>query len=146
MRFIKILGIFLCMCAGLSGLFSADDGVISEEVADGFSFLSTAIGSDKRWKVDGDSARFLLDGSIEITGVKAEVFGRAEETYYVYTDRALVNRNFNEIKSDTVVRIIRGETEISGEGLEWNADKKVAIIKKNVKVIIIRGAGEDFLQ
>lgn len=143
-KVLKIV-VFICFIAWNGMLFS-QEALTKEEVTDGFSFVSSAIGNDKRWKIDGDRARFRTDGFIEIDGVRAEVFGKNEEKYYILTDRARINRNFTKIISDERITIIRGEAQITGDGLLWDADKKIAIIKKNVKVVILRKEGKRFVK
>ena len=146
MKYMWLLILFLYISVGLCGLMYSEEGFVSEEVADGFSFVSSASEDGKRWKVDGDRARFLLDGFIEIDGVKAVVFGKDEERYYLFTDQARINKNFTKILSDKFVRMVRGEAEITGVGLEWSAEKKVVIIKKNVTVIITSEEGKEFIK
>ncbi|MBI1871470.1 MAG: LPS export ABC transporter periplasmic protein LptC [Chlamydiae bacterium] len=104
------------------------------EITGGFRFVSPGFENQKRWKVEGEKAQFLPGDEIEIRPVHGIVYGRNEPDYLIETEWARVHQTTKDIWTDAPVKIIRGNTKVTGLGLRWNTGKKTARIVSQVKM------------
>ena len=87
----------------------------------------------------GQTATFLQDGIIQLTGVKIEIFRSGEITARVYTPLCAYDPNRKRAASKQQIRIITEKTVVTGDGFAWNGANEQFQIFQNAKVTL---AGE----
>jgi hypothetical protein len=84
----------------------------------------------------GQTATFLQDGIIQLTGVKIEIFRSGELTARVYTPLCAYDPNRKRAASKQQIRIITEKAVVTGDGFAWNGQNEQFQIFQNAKVTL----------
>ena len=141
MGFMRI-GRLIISCLILEGIFffSFSSSLwakrMKDEITGGFRFVSPGLSGQKRWKVEGDKAKFISQKIIEVTPARAVVYNGTTPEYFIKADWARMNKENKNIWTEGKVEIIRGNSKITGKGLNWETDKKQVSILSDVKMTL----------
>ena len=86
----------------------------------------------------GDSAKTLPNDDIEFTNMRMELFADGRTDARVYAERCIFSPKAETIVSDSAVRLEKGNTVVTGEGLRWQAKDGTVKIFAKVRVKINR--------
>jgi hypothetical protein len=84
----------------------------------------------------GETATFLQDGIIQLTGLKIEIFGRGEVTARIYSPACAYDPNRKRAASKDHIRIVTEKAVLTGDGFAWNGENEQFQIFKNAKVTL----------
>lgn len=84
----------------------------------------------------GETATFLQDGIIHLTGLKIEVFRKGEVTARIYSPDCAYDPNRKRAASKDHIRIVTEKAVLTGDGFAWNGQNEQFQIFKNAKVIL----------
>ena len=123
-RSVRIVSILFCFVLFFK-IAKAQDQPLGDEITGGFKFASPAFEKEGRWKVEGDKAKFISSEIIEVSPVRAVVYGNGSPDILIRMDRAQINRSTKDVWSDAVAT-----------GMQWDTAKKVVTLLKDVKMKI----------
>ena len=84
----------------------------------------------------GETATFLPDGIIQLTGLKIEVFRKGEVTARIYSPDCAYDPNRKRAASKEHIRIVIEKAVLTGDGFAWNGQNEQFQIFKNAKVTL----------
>ena len=84
----------------------------------------------------GETATFLRDGIIQLTGLKIEIFRDGQVTARVFSPECVYDSNRKRAASKDHIRIVTEKAVLSGEGFAWNGENEQFQIFKNAKVVL----------
>ena len=84
----------------------------------------------------GETATFLQDGIIQLTGLKIEIFRRGEVTARIYSPLCAYDPNRKRAASKEHIRIVTEKAVLTGDGFAWNGENEQFQIFKNAKVTL----------
>ncbi len=134
------IGRWVIVCLVLDGIFLFPftsflyAKTIRDEITGGFRFVSPGLSDQKRWKVEGDKAKFISKKIIEITPARAVVYNGSKPEYFIKAEWARMNKLTKDVWTEGRVEIIRGSSKITGKGLRWKTEQKQVSILSDVKM------------
>jgi hypothetical protein len=84
----------------------------------------------------GETATFLPDGVIQLTGLKIEIFRQGEVTARITSPECAYDPNRKRAASKDHVRIVTEKAVLTGDGFAWNGENEQFQIFKNAKVTL----------
>ena len=84
----------------------------------------------------GETATFLQDGIIQLTGLKIEIFRKGEITARVLSPECAYDPNRKRAASKGPIRIVTEKAVLTGEGFAWNGESQQFQIFQKAKVIL----------
>ena len=84
----------------------------------------------------GETATFLPDGIIQLTGLKIEIFHDGEVTARVFSPRCDYDPTRKRAASKEHIRVVTEKAVLMGDGFAWNGENEQFQIFKNAKVIL----------
>ncbi len=84
----------------------------------------------------GETATFLPDGIIQLTGLKIEIFRRGEVTARIYSPACAYDPNRKRAASKEHIRIVTEKAVLTGDGFAWNGENEQFQIFQNAKVML----------
>ena len=84
----------------------------------------------------GETATFLQDGIIQLTGLKIEIFRRGEVTARILSPECAYDPNRKRAASKDHIRIVTEKAVLTGDGFAWNGENEQFQIFKNAKVTL----------
>jgi hypothetical protein len=84
----------------------------------------------------GETATFLQDGIIQLTGLKIEIFRNGEVTARIYSPDCAYDQERKRAASKDHIRIVTEKAVLSGDGFAWNGENEQFQIFKNAKVTL----------
>lgn len=84
----------------------------------------------------GETATFLQDGIIQLTGLKIEIFRRGEVTARITSPECAYDPNRKRAASKDHIRIVTEKAVLTGDGFAWNGENEQFQIFKNAKVTL----------
>ena len=84
----------------------------------------------------GETATFLQDGIIQLTGLKIEIFRRGEVTARIASPECAYDPNRKRAASKDHIRIVTEKAVLTGDGFAWNGENEQFQIFKNAKVTL----------
>ena len=84
----------------------------------------------------GETATFLQDGLIQLTGLKIEVFREGEVMARVFSPLCAYDPNRKRAASKDHIRIVTEKAVLTGDGFAWNGENEQFQIFKNAKVTL----------
>ena len=94
----------------------------------------------------GETATFLEDGIIQLTGLKIEVFSRGEVAARIYSPECAYDPDRKRAASKEHIRIITEQAVLTGDGFAWNGTNEQFQIFKNAKVTLAAGLDAGLLE
>ena len=93
----------------------------------------------------GETATFLQDGSILLTGLKIEMFRKGEVTARIYSPECAYDPNRKLAASTNHIRIVVQKAVLTGDGFKWNGTNEQFRIDQNVRVTLDADLDADVL-
>lgn len=84
----------------------------------------------------GETATFLPDGIIQLTGLKIEVFRKGEVTARIFSPSCAYDQNRKRAASKDHIRIVVEKAVLTGDGFAWNGENEQFQVFKNAKVVL----------
>ena len=126
--------------AGLAlGLATAASAQVEGQAVKGFRLPEYDAEGKLKQQLYGQTATFLQDGIIQLTGVKIEIFRSGELTARVYSPLCAYDPNRKRAASKQSIRIITEKAVVTGDGFAWNGENEQFQIFQNAKVTLAGG-------
>ena len=84
----------------------------------------------------GETATFLADNIIQLTGLKIEIFNEGEVVARVFSPECAYAPTQKKAASKDHIRIVTGRGIVTGDGFAWNGQNAQFQIFNNAKVIL----------
>lgn len=84
----------------------------------------------------GETATFLPDGIIQLTGLKIEIFRAGEVTARIFSPACVYDQNRKRAASQEHIRIVVEKGVVTGDGFAWNGSNEQFQIFRNAKVVL----------
>lgn len=84
----------------------------------------------------GETATFLPDGIIQLTGLKIEIFSEGEVSARITSPLCAYDPERKRAASQDHVRIVVEKGVLTGDGFAWNGENQQFQIFRNVKVTL----------
>ena len=94
------------------------------------------VGLALKQQLYGETATFLQDGIIQLTGLKIEIFRRGEVTARIASPECAYDPNRKRAASKDHIRIVTEKAVLTGDGFAWNGENEQFQIFKNAKVTL----------
>jgi hypothetical protein len=89
-----------------------------------------------RLQLKAESARIPPQGDVQAQGARVEIYDRTGKIEtLMLADELLYNRTTGNARSDSPVRMERGNMVITGRGLTWNSTNQIVNVLKDAKVV-----------
>ena len=123
------------MAAGLC-LATAARAQLEGQTVKGFRLPEYDPDGKIKQQLYGETATFLQDGIIQLTGLKIEIFRRGEVTARIYSPLCAYDPNRKRAASKEHIRIVTEKAVLTGNGFAWNGENEQFQIFKNAKVTL----------
>ncbi len=123
------------MAAGLC-LATAARAQLEGQTVKGFRLPEYDPDGKIKQQLYGETATFLQDGIIQLTGLKIEIFRRGEVTARIYSPLCAYDPNRKRAASKEHIRIVTEKAVLTGDGFAWNGENEQFQIFKNAKVTL----------
>lgn len=87
-------------------------------------------------QLHGETATFLQDGIIQLTGLKIEIYREGEVRARIYSPECAYDPNRKRAASKEHIRIVTEKAVLTGDGFAWNGVNEQFQIFKNAKVTL----------
>ena len=84
----------------------------------------------------GQTATFLQDGIIQLTGLKIEIFRKGEVTARIYSSLCAYDPKRKRAASKQHIRVVTEKAVLTGDGFAWNGETEQFQIFQNAKVTL----------
>lgn len=84
----------------------------------------------------GQTATFLQDGIIQLTGLKIEIFRKGEVSARVYSSLCAYDQKRKRAASKQHIRVVTEKAVLTGDGFAWNGETQQFQIFENAKVTL----------
>ena len=84
----------------------------------------------------GETATFLQDGIIKLTGLTIELFRNGEMTARITSPECAYDPNRKRAASKEHIRIVTEKAVLTGDGFAWNGENEQFQIFMNAKVVL----------
>ena len=84
----------------------------------------------------GQTATFLADGIIQLTGLKIELFRKGEVTARIYSSLCAYDPERKRAASKQHIRVVTEKAVLTGDGFAWNGETEQFQIFQNAKVVL----------
>lgn len=94
----------------------------------------------------GETATFLADGIIQLTGLRLEIYREGEITARIYSPACAYDPNRRRAASHDHIRIVTPRAVVTGDGFAWNAENEQFQIFRNAKIVFESDEQQDLLR
>ena len=122
--------------AALAGASAASAQMLEGQAVKGFRLPEYDADGKLKQQLYGETATFLPDGIIQLTGLKIEIFNKGEVTARVYSPLCAYDPNRKRAASKDHIRIVVEKGVLTGDGFAWNGENQQFQIFKNAKVTL----------
>jgi hypothetical protein len=92
--------------------------------------------SDGTLKSEMFGDRALIDGNIiTLFNLRVEMYEQGQLVTTFWAETCRYDKARGVLESDTPVRVMRSGLVITGDGMDWNKNDKVVILRRNVRVV-----------
>ena len=84
----------------------------------------------------GQTATFLADGIIQLTGLKIELFRKGEVTARIYSSLCAYDPQRKRAASPQHIRVVTEKAVLTGDGFAWNGETEQFQIFRNARVVL----------
>ena len=84
----------------------------------------------------GQTATFLQDGIIQLTGLKIELFRKGEVTARIYSSLCAYDPERKRAASKQHIRVVTEKAVLTGDGFAWNGETEQFQIFENAKIVL----------
>lgn len=125
--------IFAAVLLGLAGTAFAQ---LEGQEVKGFRLPEYDEDGKLKQQLYGETATFLRDGIIQLTGLKIEIFRDGDVTARVFSPECAYDPNRKRAASKAHIRIVTEKAVLTGDGFAWNGENEQFQIFKNAKVVL----------
>lgn len=122
--------------AALAGAAAASAQMLEGQAVKGFRLPEYDADGKLKQQLYGETATFLPDGIIQLTGLKIEIFNKGEVTARVYSPLCAYDPNRKRAASKDHIRIVVEKGVLTGDGFAWNGENQQFQIFQNAKVTL----------
>ena len=122
-------GIAWGLCAGASAQ-------IEGQAVTGFRLPEYDADGKLTQQLYGETATFLPDGIIQLTGLKIEIFSEGEVSARIASPLCAYDPERKRAASQDHIRIVVEKGVLTGDGFAWNGENQQFQIFRNVKVTL----------
>ena len=105
-------------------------------VIEGFRLPEYAEDGTLKQQLYGETATFLEDGVIQLTGLKIELFRAGVVNARIYSPTCVYDPNRKRAASKDPVRIVTEKAVLTGDGFAWNGENQQFQIFQNAKLTV----------
>jgi len=120
----------------LCGSLSAAMAQIEGQTVQGFRLPEHDKDGKLKQLLHGETATFLPDGIISLTGLKIEIYNNDEVTARVFSPKCAYDSVRKRAASKEHIRVVTEKAVLTGDGFAWNGENEQFQIFKNAKVTI----------
>jgi len=122
----------LFLCGGLSVTWAQLEG----QTVEGFRLPEYDADGNLKQQLYGETATFLQDGIIQLTGLKIEIFRNNEVNARVFSPKCAYDPTRKRAASKEHIRVVTEKAVLTGDGFAWNGENEQFQIFKNAKVTL----------
>lgn len=119
---------------GLAGLASAQQ--LEVQPVKGFRLPEYDESGRLKQQLYGETATFLQDGIIQLTGLKIEIFREGVVRARINSPACAYDPNRKRAASKDHIRIVTEKAVLTGDGFAWNGENQQFQIFMNAKVVL----------
>jgi hypothetical protein len=123
------------MAAGLC-LATAARAQMEGQTVKGFRLPEYDENGKLKQQLYGETATFLEDGIIQLTGLKIEIFRQGDVRARIFSPACAYDPNRKRAASKDHIRIVTEKAVLTGDGFAWNGENEQFQIFKNAKVTL----------
>lgn len=129
-------GVRLAVALALLGLVPAAHAQLAGQAVKGFRLPEYDADGRLTQQLYGETATFLQDGIIQLTGLQIEIFRNGEVSARVFSPECAYDPNRKRAASKEHIRIVTKQAVLTGDGFAWNGENEQFQIFKNAKVVL----------
>ena len=118
------------------GLAAGAFGQMEGQIVKGFRLPEYDEDGKLKQQLYGQTATFLQDGIIQLTGLKIEIFRKGEVTARVYSSLCAYDPKRKRAASKQHIRVVTEKAVLTGDGFAWNGETQQFQIFQNAKVTL----------
>ena len=120
----------------LLGLAAGAYGQLEGQTVKGFRLPEYDENGKLKQQLYGQTATFLQDGIIQLTGLKIEIFRKGEVTARIYSSLCAYDPKRQRAASKQHIRVVTEKAVLTGDGFAWNGETEQFQIFQNAKVTL----------
>ena len=118
------------------GLAPLAFGQLEGQMVKGFRLPEYDEDGKLKQQLYGQTATFLPDGIIQLTGLKIEIFRKGEVMARVYSSVCAYDPTRKRAASKQHIRVVTEKAVLTGDGFAWNGETEQFQIFQNAKVTL----------
>ena len=122
--------------AAVLGLAAAAGAQLEGQTVKGFRLPEYDADGKLKQQLYGQTATFLADGIIQLTGLKIELFRKGEVTARIYSSLCAYDPERKRAASKQHIRVVTEKAVLTGDGFAWNGETEQFQIFQNAKVVL----------
>ena len=126
----------LLAAAVCGGLAAAAGAQLEGQTVKGFRLPEYDADGKLKQQLYGQTATFLADGIIQLTGLKIELFRKGEVTARIYSSLCAYDPQRKRAASPQHIRVVTEKAVLTGDGFAWNGETEQFQIFQNAKVTL----------
>ena len=126
----------LLAAAMLLGLAAAAGAQLEGQTVKGFRLPEYDADGKLKQQLYGQTATFLADGIIQLTGLKIELFRKGEVTARIYSSLCAYDPQRKRAASPQHIRVVTEKAVLTGDGFAWNGETEQFQIFRNARVVL----------
>lgn len=128
--------LILCAACGLCLAALPARAQLEGQTVTGFRLPEFDEEGNLKQQLYGETATFLADGIIQLTGLKIEIFRNKEVTARVYSPDCAYDPTRKRAASKEHIRVVTEKAVLTGDGFAWNGENEQFQIFKNAKITL----------
>lgn len=126
----------LLAAAMLLGSAAAAGAQLAGQTVKGFRLPEYDEDGKIKQQLYGQTATFLADGIIQLTGLKIELFRKGEVTARIYSSLCAYDPERKRAASKQHIRVVTEKAVLTGDGFAWNGETEQFQIFQNAKIVL----------
>ena len=118
------------------GLAPLAFGQLEGQMVKGFRLPEYDEDGKLKQQLYGQTATFLPDGIIQLTGLKIEIFRKGEVTARIYSSLCAYDPERKRAASKQHIRVVTEKAVLTGDGFAWNGETEQFQIFRNARVVL----------
>jgi hypothetical protein len=128
--------VLVCALAAYWVACGAARGQMAGQTVKGFQLPEYDDQGRLKQRLFGDSATFLRDGIIQLTGLKIEIYEEGDLKARVFSPECAYDPPRKRAVSKEHIRIVAEQAVLTGDGFAWNGETEQFQIFTNAKVVL----------
>ena len=126
----------LLAAAAIGGLAAVAGAQLEGQTVKGFRLPEYDADGKLKQQLYGQTATFLADGIIQLTGLKIELFRKGEVTARIYSSLCAYDPQRKRAASPQHIRVVTEKAVLTGDGFAWNGETEQFQIFRNARVVL----------